>query len=69
MLVSLIALLMFVAGVAITFGFQWKAGARPTLDVRKWKPIWKTPSYSRKPAFWLGVVLWLAGAGLIAFGH
>lgn len=69
MLVNLIALLMFVAGVAVTFSFQLQAGARPTFDVRKWKPIWKNPSYNRRPAFWLGVFLWLAGAGLIAFGH
>ena len=69
MVIRLLALLMFVAGVAITFGFQYKVGERPTFNVRKWKPIWHNPAYNRKPAFWLGICLFLVGAGLIGVAH
>lgn len=62
MIKQLIGLLMFVAGVAITFTIQLKAGVRPTLDVRKWlRPIWSHPAYNRKPLFWFGLAMWITG--------
>lgn len=64
-----LALLMFVTGVAVTSTIQYRAGLRPTWDVRKWKPVWTYPAFNRNLLFWLGECLWTAGVVLMFVGH
>lgn len=69
MIRDLLALLMFVAGVAISFTIQFKAGVRPTFDASKWKPVWSNPAFNRKPLFWIGESLWVAGVVMMLVTH
>lgn len=66
MLLRLLGLLMFLAGVGVVMGLRLKAAERPGYGLREWfRPDWSEPRCNRKPLFWIGQFLWVAGIVLV----
>lgn len=68
-LVHALELLVFLIGVVLFMGPQLRAGARPTLNARLWRPVFSHPIYGKSRSLRIGAVLMLVGGLAIAFFH
>lgn len=68
-LVHAVELLVFMVGVVLFMRPQLRAGARPTLSTRMWRPVFSHPVYGKSRSLRIGAVLMVVGGLAIAFFH
>ncbi len=68
-LVHALELLVFTVGVVLFVRPQIRAGARPTLDTKKWTPVFRHPVYGKSRSLRIGACLMVLGGLAIAFFH
>ena len=66
-MMNLLALIVLIVGAVLFFRPQIQAGTKPTLDVRRWTPVWRHPVYGRKPSLWIGLALMVIAANYVAW--